>query len=54
MVFTSVRTAHDNGYGETAGRLLEPAAGQPGFRGVDSADGADGPGITVSHGKSEE
>ncbi|MGW2242576.1 antibiotic biosynthesis monooxygenase [Streptomyces hirsutus] len=53
-MFTAVRTAGDDGYGETAEQLLEPAAEQPGFLGVDSARGADGPGITVSYWRDEE
>lgn len=54
VVFTAVRTAGDNGYGKTADRLLELAAGQPGFLGVDSARGADGLGITVSYWRDED
>ncbi|MGW5970438.1 antibiotic biosynthesis monooxygenase family protein [Streptomyces sp. NPDC055186] len=54
VVFTSVRTVGDNGYGETAERLLALAAEQPGFLGVDSARGADGLGITVSYWRDEE
>ncbi|MDM4721972.1 antibiotic biosynthesis monooxygenase [Micromonospora sp. WMMA1363] len=49
VVFASVRTAGDNGYGETAEQMLKLAAAQPGFLGVDSARGADGLGITVSY-----
>ncbi|MFJ9523173.1 antibiotic biosynthesis monooxygenase family protein [Kitasatospora sp. NPDC101801] len=54
VVFTSVRTAGENGYGDRAERMLELAAGQPGFLGVDSARSADGLGITVSYWKDEE
>jgi heme-degrading monooxygenase HmoA len=49
VIFTSTRTAVDEGYGETADRMLELAARQPGFLGVESARGADGVGITVSY-----
>ncbi|WP_406417822.1 antibiotic biosynthesis monooxygenase [Streptomyces sp. NBC_00873] len=54
VVFTAVRTAGDNGYGETDERLLKLAADQPGFLGVDSARGADGLGITVSYWRDED
>jgi heme-degrading monooxygenase HmoA len=50
VVFTSVRTPGDaDGYGATADRMVELAAGQPGFLGVESARDADGVGITVSY-----
>lgn len=54
VVFTAVRTAGDNGYGETAERLMKLAADQPGFLGVDSARGANGLGVTVSYWRDEE
>jgi heme-degrading monooxygenase HmoA len=53
-VFTAVRTAGDNGYGEMDQRLFELAADQPGFLGVDAARGANGLGITVSYWRDEE
>jgi heme-degrading monooxygenase HmoA len=37
-----------------AGRMLELAAAQPGFLGVESVRGPDGFGITVSYWESEE
>ena len=50
VVFTSERTAADPaGYAATAERMVELAAAQPGFLGVESARGADGAGITVSY-----
>jgi heme-degrading monooxygenase HmoA len=49
VIFTSLRTEVEKGYGDTAARMLELAAGQPGFLGVDSARGTDGLGITVSY-----
>ena len=50
VVFTSQRTAADpDGYAVTAERMLELAAQQPGFLGIESARGADGVGITVSY-----
>ncbi|MBB5117067.1 hypothetical protein AF335_24865 [Streptomyces eurocidicus] len=54
VVFTSVRTADDNGYEDRAEQMLRLAADQPGFLGVDSARGADGLGITVSYWSDEE
>lgn len=49
VIFTSQRTDVDAGYGTTADRMVELAAQQPGFIGVESARGADGLGITVSY-----
>ena len=55
MIFSSVRSAEDEaGYEATAARMVELAAQQPGFLGVESARGADGFGITVSYWASEE
>lgn len=47
VIFTSLRTREDNGYGATADKMMALAARQPGFLGVDSA--RDGVGITVSY-----
>jgi len=47
VIFTSLRTEGDAGYGAMAERMLELAARQPGFLGVESA--RDGVGITVSY-----
>ena len=52
VIFSSLRTAGDNGYGEAATRMLELAREQPGFLGVESAR-EDGLGITVSYWESE-
>ena len=49
VIFTSTRTAIDEGYGAMADRMVELATRQPGFLGVESARGADGLGITVSY-----
>jgi heme-degrading monooxygenase HmoA len=49
VIFTSTRTAVDDGYGAVAERMVALAAQQPGFLGVESARGADGLGITVSY-----
>lgn len=55
VIFTSVRTAHDDGgYGAAADRMVELARQQPGFLGVESARGSDGLGITVSYWTTEE
>ncbi|WP_152222371.1 antibiotic biosynthesis monooxygenase [Pseudomonas sp. SCB32] len=53
VVFTSLRSEQDEGYADTAGRMLELAAKQDGFLGVESARGADGLGITVSYWRDE-
>lgn len=46
VIFTSVRTpdALNTGYGEMAARMLDLAADQPGYLGVESA-----PGVTISY-----
>jgi heme-degrading monooxygenase HmoA len=49
VIFTSTRTAIDDGYGAMSERMVELAAQQPGFLGVESARGANGVGITVSY-----
>jgi heme-degrading monooxygenase HmoA len=54
VIFTSTRTEVDEGYGAMSEKMVELAAGQPGFLGVESARGADGLGITVSYWESEE
>lgn len=53
VIFSSLRTEGDQGYGQVAGRMLELAREQPGFLGVESARGDDGLGITVSYWQSE-
>ena len=37
VIFTSVRTDSDNGYGDAAKRMLELASKQPGFLGFETA-----------------
>jgi heme-degrading monooxygenase HmoA len=54
VIFTSRRTAIDDGYGAMADLMVERAAQQPGFLGVESVRGEDGLGITVSYWASEE
>ena len=51
-IFTTIRSEGDHGYGEMAARMMELAAEQPGFLGVESARGEVG--ITVSYWQSEE
>lgn len=52
VIFTSLRTAEDQGYAETARRMLELARRQPGFLGVESV--REVLGITVSYWESPE
>lgn len=47
VIFSSYRTEGDNGYAEMADRMVELAAEQPGFLGIESA--REGLGITVSY-----
>jgi heme-degrading monooxygenase HmoA len=55
VIFVSKRAAVDpEGYGTAATAMMEAAAKFPGYRGVHSARGADGVGITVSYWASEE
>lgn len=53
-IFTSLRTEGDEGYGRMADRMVELAAQQPGFLGVESVREASGLGITVSYWTDEE
>ena len=52
VIFTSVRTDGEQGYHAMATRMVELAAGQPGFLGVESARNEVG--ITVSYWESLE
>ena len=47
VIFTSLRTKGDQGYGEMADRMVELAQQQPGFLGIESA--REEVGITVSY-----
>jgi heme-degrading monooxygenase HmoA len=50
VIFTSLRTPEDEaGYAQTAREMEELARTMAGFRGIESARGADGVGITVSY-----
>jgi heme-degrading monooxygenase HmoA len=53
VIFVSQRTPGENGYGETADRMVELAREQPGFLGIESARDASGFGITVSYWRDE-
>jgi heme-degrading monooxygenase HmoA len=54
VIFTSRLTGNDPaGYAEAASRMETLAAAQPGYRGIESARGGDGFGITVSYWASE-
>ncbi len=52
VIFTSLRTAGDNGYGETAQKIDELAKEQIGYLGIESA--REDLGITVSYWKDLE
>ena len=52
VIFTSLRTDVDEGYGDTAQRMAELASQQPGYLGMESV--RDGLGITVSYWESLE
>jgi heme-degrading monooxygenase HmoA len=54
VIFTSQRTDVDDGYGAMGDRMVELAARQPGFLGVESVRDASGLGITVSYWSSLE
>lgn len=55
VIFTSARTDADpEGYEAMAQRMVELAADQPGFLGIESVRGEDGVGITVSYWSSSE
>ncbi len=47
VIFSSIRTEGDNGYGDMATRMVELASEQPGFLGVESA--RESMGVTVSY-----
>ncbi|MEU5899891.1 MULTISPECIES: antibiotic biosynthesis monooxygenase [Streptomyces] len=54
VVFSSVRTEGDNGYGEMADRMDELVVDVPGYLGTESARTPGGLGITVSYFRDEE
>lgn len=54
VIFASQRTAGDLGYAAMAERMVELAASQPGYLGIESVRDPGGFGITVSYWTSEE
>ncbi|MEM7534653.1 MAG: antibiotic biosynthesis monooxygenase [Chloroflexota bacterium] len=52
VIFTSIRTPGDNGYGDMSARMVELAQQQPGFLGIESV--RETLGITVSYWTDEE
>lgn len=54
VIFTSIRTAVEVGYENTAERMVELAEAQPGYLGHESVRNSDGPGITISYWESLE
>lgn len=53
VIFSSQRSTVEQGYADMGERMVELAAQQPGFLGVESVRDADGFGITVSYWDSE-
>lgn len=49
VIFSALRTEGDHGYGDVVLRMLELAAGVPGYLGIESARDEAGFGITVSY-----
>lgn len=55
VIFSSLRTAGDDqGYAETAMRMVDLGTAMPGFLGIESVRGTDRFGITVSYWQNEE
>lgn len=53
VIFSSLRTEGDRGYGDMAAHMNALAAKQPGYLGIESARGADGLGLTISYWRDE-
>ena len=53
VIFSSQRREEEAGYGITADRMVELAAQQPGYLGIETVRGDNGFGITVSYWQSE-
>ncbi len=49
VIFTSLRTEGDQGYGKMSEQMVALAAQQPGYLGMESARAPNGLGITVSY-----
>lgn len=54
VIFSSQRTAGEQGYGAMAERMVALAQAQPGFLGVESVRDGEGLGITVCYWRDEE
>ncbi|MCV3765329.1 antibiotic biosynthesis monooxygenase family protein [Rhizobium sp. TRM95796] len=54
VIFSSLRRHGDDGYAAMAEHMVELAARQPGYLGVESVRGADGFGVTNSFWKDED
>ncbi len=54
VIFTSLRTAGENGYDHMADRMAELAVTMPGYLGVESVRDEKGLGITVSYWENRE
>lgn len=54
VIFSSQRTEGDEGYNAMSDLMVELAATQTGFLGIESTRGADGFGITVSYWRTPE
>jgi len=52
VIFSSLRTPGEAGYGAAAARMMELAGQSPGFLGAESARSAEGFGITVCYWRS--
>lgn len=52
VIFTSIRSHNNEGYSETANRMMEQASKQDGFLGIETAH--DDVGITISYWKDME
>ncbi|MGX9350236.1 antibiotic biosynthesis monooxygenase family protein [Shimia sp. W99] len=53
VIFTAQRREGDQGYGAMADRMVELAAAQPGYIGIETTRDAEGLGITVSYWQDE-
>lgn len=54
VIFSAQRTPGDDGYAEMAERMVELAARQPGFLGIERARNPDGFGLNVSYWASKQ
>ena len=53
VIFTSIRTQNNEGYGKMADHMEELAAKQPGFLGIESFSNAEGLRVSISYWKEE-